>query len=796
MATYVAYTDVKHLILDKNIPAEKSQIDPCAGMTTNKVSYPSERDFVSEENMNLWTANSLGSFLTAVGTAKNGKSCNLKTVKFTNGICWVGYTITDDKNNYTVKVNNVHLGNIYVVPSAKTGVTYNIYMHISIGSINNNEFTYSHLSDRLFVEIGKNLTSNSSISTIKAIKDNKKLWKVYYYGGNGELTRLDLSERETAIRNEINNGGTSPTGTSTSSSSSSSSSTSTNSTSYSDDSANSTDSSGEGTTEITDEFEMETSYAELLEKADAADDYWTKISSKYGIYSVKSMNSIIGLPLHFLPNVDTHPGSSTFGKQYLENIMYDMNLGIIKVGGPVLSPKYDSSESALAPLEKVRTMATKAMTNVERILKAANDGGMIGAFGNFLYLLMKNGNARFYTFESDYTHYTHYVNTLCHLFVTFLGIGDKYYTNGQGIKEKYVNYEIALNKVESDTGSGMMTLFGYDSAVYLYYSPESQLTHSFQNSTKPSALQDTVDTAVNSVKEFQFFLNAAGIESGKQVVNLDGIANANVDRSGILGRLFGNLTEGVATVFAGNRLSLPEIYDDSDTTVQHTFNIKLSSPYGDPESVFLYVLEPLSRLLAFALPRQYGPNSYTSPFIVQAFSKGQFNCQLGIVESLTITRGGSSGTSETIHHIPTELNISMTITDMYEKVFLSNEYHGANNIISYIGYSVSKAIDTRLKDDDQKATMLFGSLQSYKAAKLLFNNIGLIDFVASFTGYNLNQPSYSDSWSLFSNLIKNRSKEFSIQYINDKWTMPYYHKGLVDSTHTAISNTYSFTIGG
>ena len=94
---------------------------------------------------------------------------------------------------------------------------------------------------------------------------------------------------------------------------------------------------------------------------------------------------------------------------------------------------------------------------------------------------------------------------------------------------------------------------------------------------------------------------------------------AGINGNGLVGRLIGNAAEGISTVFSGNNLDLPEIWEDSQGGTEHTLVFKLCSPYGDRESIFLYVLRPLARLMAMAFPRQFGPNSYTSPFLIQAF---------------------------------------------------------------------------------------------------------------------------------------------------------------------------------
>jgi len=371
------------------------------------------------------------------------------------------------------------------------------------------------------------------------------------------------------------------------------------------------------------------------------------------------------------------------------------------------------------------------------------------------------------------------------MFITFLGIDKKTYRTGSGNIKTYAEYKDDISEIESDGGDGLRKQFGTDNAVYLYYSDEgSALNQSFTNTTGPSGLSSTLQSASDAVKEWGFFLNAAGLERGTGLAKFGTALQDSVggNSNSLLGRLFGNVTEGVSTILAGNNLSLPEIYMDSDTAVEHSFKVKLVSPYGDPESVFLYVLRPLARLLAFSLPRQYGPNSYQSPFIVQAFSKGQFNCQLGIVTNLSISRCGQGGESHTINHIPTELEVSITIQDMYEKVFLSNEYFGNSAGKALIGAFIDKVTNS---DAGTGITQFFSTS---KAASLLFNNVGLIDFMASFCGFNLNMPSFMSGWTLIWNMMKSRTSEYASYSQNDGWAFPQWEKALNDAYNDAVTN--------
>ena len=48
---------------------------------------------------------------------------------------------------------------------------------------------------------------------------------------------------------------------------------------------------------------------------------------------------------------------------------------------------------------------------------------------------------------------------------------------------------------------------------------------------------------------------------------------------------------------------------------------------------------PLSMLLAGALPKSTGKHSYDAPFLVEIYDKGKAQTRLGIIDSISITRG-------------------------------------------------------------------------------------------------------------------------------------------------------------
>ena len=103
-------------------------------------------------------------------------------------------------------------------------------------------------------------------------------------------------------------------------------------------------------------------------------------------------------------------------------------------------------------------------------------------------------------------------------------------------------------------------------------------------------------------------------------------------------------------------------------SISLTFRLR-SKTGGDNVSVFTNIFIPLTCLLAMALPRASGNNTYTSPFLVRCWCRGMFAIPAGYVTSLSVSRGDAEyGWSRL--RLPTVVNVSMSITDLSPILFI------------------------------------------------------------------------------------------------------------------------------
>src|SRR5699024_3077837 len=92
-------------------------------------------------------------------------------------------------------------------------------------------------------------------------------------------------------------------------------------------------------------------------------------------------------------------------------------------------------------------------------------------------------------------------------------------------------------------------------------------------------------------------------------------------------------------------------------------SIKLRSPDMDNFSIYCNVIVPFIHLLCLTLPRQISgnPNGFYSPFIVRALYKGFFNVDMGIISSMSVTKGDTGLWNA--DGIPCSIDVNLTITD-------------------------------------------------------------------------------------------------------------------------------------
>ena len=416
-----------------------------------------------------------------------------------------------------------------------------------------------------------------------------------------------------------------------------------------------------------------------------------------------NLTGIYGMPYQFMDTVDRRLDKTDFGRKYAEKIVGRMPLLF-------LTPGKQSFMTEFSKQDKKNILNKLVDTMLEKKNNTAIDD-----------ILSRTG--RYYTFEFAYKEYFEYVNPMCNITAKLLGLANKEITIGGYTKKLGIfDWSKVLN-------NDFKSYFSANENIVFYINSDDSVSESFSNDTRESSLVSSVNGLSDQAKELQFLLGAtAGADIA--ALNVDNYEttmssiNAVIDRylngSGVLKGLAGNAT----TVLSGGKLVFPELWSDSDFSRSYNISIKLRSPDKDPLSLYLNIIVPYIHLIAMTAPRQLNPNGYSAPFLVRAFYKGHFNVDMGIITSLSATKGKEMGWTD--NGIPTEMDIDLSIKDLYTSMFISNN-----------------------KDIGQ-----------------MINNTALMDYLSNMVGLNLAKPEITRQLEVYAMLVGARVTQMP----NKIWT--------------------------
>ena len=212
--------------------------------------------------------------------------------------------------------------------------------------------------------------------------------------------------------------------------------------------------------------------------------------------------------------------------------------------------------------------------------------------------------------------------------------------------------------------------------------------------------------------------------------------------------LVNRIVKGATTVISGANIVFPKIWTDSNFSRSFNIEVSLKTPYGNPESIFTDIMVPLAHWLALAAPRQRSINTYGSPFLVKFFIPGFCAVDMGMVSSLTISKGGD-GSAWSADGLPLEMNLSITIEDLCPHLSISRingvSFRDAYNMLwngALLDYvAVLSGLDLR-QTDHAKRSELAEALAKNSAGDMVNNKIKetLIEDVSNMLSKASNSP--------------------------------------------------------
>lgn len=434
---------------------------------------------------------------------------------------------------------------------------------------------------------------------------------------------------------------------------------------------------------------------------------------------IGSPHGIYGIPYQFPDYVDRTLTGTTFGHYYADRIISRMPTLILSPG-------------------KVAFMKNSSQDTKEQVIEALTS--VIGGADTDLQSYLTQPG-KYYTFEYDSVSYWEYVNTMNRACALFLGIGDVVIDiDGYSSKLADFKWENATNK---RFGTWLQST---QSFVSFYADSESSTGEDFSNTTMESSLASSINKSSELGKEIRFILGEHGVLT--DLVSEETISKALGLIDGISASLLGDenniisqLGKEFAVIATGGKLIFPEIWSDSSFSRDFDVKLKLRCPCPNKVSWFLDICSPINHLLAFTLPRtphgsdiagrifanDVTPNGYFSPFLVRGMYKGISNVDMGIVTSLRIDKGKEG--SWTIDGLPTEVDVSMTIKDLYN-VMAMTPYQRQSDLLNntqFLGYLAFNCGISINQPDIIRTISLWTTI----ATNAVYNNIK-----DKLTGYN------------------------------------------------------------
>ena len=439
-----------------------------------------------------------------------------------------------------------------------------------------------------------------------------------------------------------------------------------------------------------------------------------------------------GIPYQFDENTDEKLPGGIYGVTYARRILSRMPIMMVTPGRAQFMADFKKSDkfeelSKLLGISPTDEYDSNGVTLADLIGSNTTGGEIINS-------------GRYFTFEFDDANYFNYVNPMCQAGAKFLGI-DK----------AVIGVETANESGESKNEVGRLISFDWSKAIVnsikrniraektisFYVDGYTTSDEDFSNSTTESQLANKINQFADIGREIQFLLGTpsghkpdwmkpADLES--TLNDIQAMSDKYLRENGLLT----DIAKNFATVATGGQLLFPEIWADSEYSKSFSVSIKLRTPDNDVLSWYLNIYVPICHLVALTLPRQVEtdegnrvPNGYMSPFLIRAYLKGAFNCDCGIVTSLSISRGKEG--SWNINGLPTEVDVNISFKDLYSMIMLS------------------------------KSTNKVGWFMA---------NTGLMDYIACNCGVNINEPDLKRQISMYVELVANKY----LQMPNRMWS--------------------------
>lgn len=300
-----------------------------------------------------------------------------------------------------------------------------------------------------------------------------------------------------------------------------------------------------------------------------------------------------------------------------------------------------------------------------------------------------------------------------------------------------------VNGAEDASLSNFLTAELRDGAQFVTFKVDNpgSISESFGSSFKESAIAEKINNMSNSARDFRFNFANGNIASNAVTKVVGAAVSTVTDLLSGVAASFG--VSGLATL-AGNALvDIPKYWDGSTSNLPRiSFTIDLRSIYGNDLCRYQNLMVPLTMLLAGALPRSTGFQSYTAPFLVELFCKGRMQTRLGMIDSIEITRGtGNVGWDS--DGKPLGIDVTFSVVDLSTVVHMP-----ITNGFNLTDVATGTALQRYLFNDETSFTDYMAVLSSMGLADQVYTTRRLKrNFYRTMLNFNSwTSPAHFASW--------------------------------------------------
>lgn len=244
-------------------------------------------------------------------------------------------------------------------------------------------------------------------------------------------------------------------------------------------------------------------------------------------------------------------------------------------------------------------------------------------------------------------------------------------------------------------------------------------TDTFSNTVGESELSSKINGMSSSARNTRFSFASGNVVGGALGTVLGGVIGAVQDFAA--GAADSLSISGLAALGGSAFVDIPKHWQSSMAQLPHaTYTVELRSPYGNPISQLINLDIPLAMLLAGALPLSTGKQSYTSPFLVEYYDQGRCQTRLGMIDSMTVTRGqGNLGYTKDGNALA--IDVTFSIVDMTSVLHMP--ITEGFSILGAVGATVGGVFDEDTLFSDYMAVLAGMGLadQIYSWRKLMLN---------------------------------------------------------------------------